>query len=150
MSGREAISDTTSRAGKSPDAACCSPCAADGASAAVNAATPDDVVALRRRFSLLERHDGTAFLVFDRDGRIREANARAQRALGLDPAPSVTTPLRDIAAPGQPVDYVVTGHWGRTALDQVRHCVDLRIAASSEADGFRDIPQRATWTLSPD
>ncbi|EKO38110.1 MAG: signal transduction histidine kinase [Solidesulfovibrio magneticus str. Maddingley MBC34] len=102
MSGREAISDTTSRAGKRPDAACYSPSAEDGVSAAVNAATPDDVVALRRRLSLLERHDGTAFLVFDRDGRIREANARAQRALGLDPAPSVTAPLRDIAAPGQP------------------------------------------------
>ena len=76
MSGREAIFDTTSRAGKSPDAACCSPCAAGVASASVNAVMPADVVALGRRLSLLERHDGTAFLVFDREGRIREANAR--------------------------------------------------------------------------
>ena len=56
----------------------------------------------------------------------------------------------NFAAPGQAADYVVTGHWGRTALDQARHCVDLRIAASSEADGFRGIPERAAWTLSPD
>ena len=102
MSGREAIFDTTSRAGKSPDAACCSPCAADVASAAVNAAAPDDVIALRRRLSLLERHDGTAFLVFDREGRIREANARAKRALGLETDLAAAAQLRDIAAPGQP------------------------------------------------
>lgn len=56
----------------------------------------------------------------------------------------------NFAAPGQAADYVVTGHWGRTALDQARHCVDLRIAASSEADGFRSIPPRAGWVLSPD
>ena len=56
----------------------------------------------------------------------------------------------NFSAPGQAADYVVTGHWGRTALDQARHCVDLRIAASSEAGGFRGIPDRASWTLSDD
>ncbi|WP_024890601.1 3-phosphoserine/phosphohydroxythreonine transaminase [Luteimonas huabeiensis] len=56
----------------------------------------------------------------------------------------------NFAAPGQPADYVVTGHWGRTALKQARPYVDLRIAASSEADGFRDIPARETWRLSAD
>ena len=56
----------------------------------------------------------------------------------------------NFAAPGQPADYVVTGHWGRTALKQVAPYVDLRIAASSEAGGFRSIPSRADWVLSPD
>ena len=56
----------------------------------------------------------------------------------------------NFAAPGQPADYVVTGHWGRTALKQVAPYVDLRIAASSEAGGFRTIPPRADWVLSPD
>lgn len=56
----------------------------------------------------------------------------------------------NFAAPGQPADYVVTGHWGRTALKQARPYVDLRIAASSEAGGFRDIPAPGTWRLSAD
>lgn len=56
----------------------------------------------------------------------------------------------NFAAPGQPADYVVTGHWGRTALKQARPYVDLRIAASSEAEGFRDIPAREAWRLSAD
>lgn len=56
----------------------------------------------------------------------------------------------NFAAPGQPADYVVTGHWGRTALKQVAPYVDLRIAASSEADGFRSIPARSQWALSAD
>lgn len=56
----------------------------------------------------------------------------------------------NFAAPGQPAHYVVTGHWGRTALKQVAPYVDLRIAASSEADGFRSIPDRSTWALSAD
>lgn len=102
MSGRDAISDTTSRADKSPDAACRTRPTGEATSASANAATPDEVVALRRRLALLERHDGTAFLVFGLDGRIHEANARAKRALGLETAPSVMGQLRDIAAPGQP------------------------------------------------
>lgn len=102
MSGREAMPDTTSRAAKSRGAACCSPPAGDDAATFGNAALSDDVLALRRRLALLERHDGTAFLVFDRAGRIRDANPRARRALGLDPAPAEAAHLRDIAAPAQP------------------------------------------------
>lgn len=56
----------------------------------------------------------------------------------------------NFAAPGQPADHVVTGHWGQVALKQARPYVDLRIAASSEADGFRSIPARESWRLSPD
>ena len=56
----------------------------------------------------------------------------------------------NFAAPGQVADYVVSGHWGKVALKQVQPYVDARIAASSEADGFRSIPARADWRLSKD
>src|SRR5690606_27762922 len=53
----------------------------------------------------------------------------------------------NFASAGQPADYVVTGHWGQVATRQAAPYVDLRIAASSEADGFRSIPARETWKL---
>ncbi len=56
----------------------------------------------------------------------------------------------NFAAPGQRVDYVVTGHWGKTAIRQVRPYCDVNVAADSEPGGFRDIPARDTWRLSPD
>ena len=56
----------------------------------------------------------------------------------------------NFAAAGQPVDYVVTGHWGKTALKQAKPYAAANVAASSEADGFRSIPARASWNLSPD
>ena len=56
----------------------------------------------------------------------------------------------NFAAPGQAADYVVSGHWGKTAIKQAAHCIDARTAASSEAGGFRDVPARSTWQLSKD
>jgi len=56
----------------------------------------------------------------------------------------------NFAQPGQPADYVLTGHWGKTALKQVKPYVAANVAASSEAGGFRGIPPRAEWRLSPD
>lgn len=56
----------------------------------------------------------------------------------------------NIAAPGQRADYVITGHWGKTAVKQARPYVDAHIAASSEADGYRDIPPSRSWEMSPD
>lgn len=56
----------------------------------------------------------------------------------------------NLAAPGQPADYVVTGHWGKTALKQARPYVATHVAASSEDGGFRDIPARDTWKVSAD
>ncbi len=56
----------------------------------------------------------------------------------------------NIAAPGQVVDYVLSGHWGKTAVKQAKPYVDVRVAATSEAGGFRDIPARDTWQLTPD
>ncbi len=56
----------------------------------------------------------------------------------------------NFAAPGQRVDYVVTGHWGKTAVKQVRPYTDVNIAADGEPGGFHDIPARAQWQLSDD
>ena len=56
----------------------------------------------------------------------------------------------NFAAPGQGADYVVTGHWGKTALKQARPYVAANVAANGEGDGFRDIPARADWQLSAD
>jgi phosphoserine aminotransferase len=56
----------------------------------------------------------------------------------------------NFAAPGQPVDYVLTGHWGKTAVKQAKVASPVHIAASSEADNFRSIPPRTQWQLSPD
>ncbi len=55
----------------------------------------------------------------------------------------------NFASPGGTVDYVVTGHWSKTAIKQVRPYVKVNIAASSEAGGFVDIPPRDTWKLTP-
>ena len=56
----------------------------------------------------------------------------------------------NFAGPGQTVDYVLTGHWGKTAAKQAKPAAPVHVAASSEADNFRNIPPRADWQLSPD
>lgn len=56
----------------------------------------------------------------------------------------------NLAAPGQRADYLVTGHWGKTAIKQARPYVDVNVVASGESGGFRDIPERAQWQLSTD
>src|SRR5688572_3472061 len=56
----------------------------------------------------------------------------------------------NFADPGQTADYVITGHWGKTALKQVRPYVNARIVANGEGCGFRDIPARGEWKLSKD
>jgi phosphoserine aminotransferase len=56
----------------------------------------------------------------------------------------------NLAAPGQPADYVLTGHWSRTALKQAGPYVATHVAASGEAGGYRDIPARDGWALAAD
>jgi len=55
----------------------------------------------------------------------------------------------NFASPGQTVDYVISGHWGRMALDQVTG-VRFNIAADSAENGDTTIPARASWRLTPD
>ena len=56
----------------------------------------------------------------------------------------------NFAAPDQGVDYLVTGHWGATALDQARPYVRVNIAADGAPGGYRDIPARGDWQLTAD
>ncbi len=56
----------------------------------------------------------------------------------------------NFATPGQAADYVLSGHWGKTALKQAKPYVAVNIAASSEDGGFRGIPARDAWQLSQD
>jgi len=55
----------------------------------------------------------------------------------------------NFAAPGQVVAYVVTGHWGKTAIKQAKPYCTVNIAADGEAGGFHDIPARDSWRLTP-
>lgn len=55
----------------------------------------------------------------------------------------------NFATPGQAADYILTGHWGKTAIKQGKPYVAANVSASSEADGFRSIPPRASWQLTP-
>lgn len=59
------------------------------------------------------------------------------------------TPL-NFASAGQRADYVLTGHWGKTAVRQATPYVSVNVAASSEENAFRDIPPRDGWHLSDD
>jgi len=54
----------------------------------------------------------------------------------------------NFAAPGQAADYVISGHWGKTAIKQASPYVAANIAASSEPGGFRDLPARDSWRLT--
>jgi phosphoserine aminotransferase len=54
----------------------------------------------------------------------------------------------NFANPGQVADYVVTGHWGKTAIKQATCCVSVNIAANGEPGGYRSIPARGDWSLS--
>ena len=54
----------------------------------------------------------------------------------------------NFAAPGGHADYVLSGHWGNTAVKQATPYIEARIAASSEAGEFRDVPARDSWRLS--
>ena len=56
----------------------------------------------------------------------------------------------NFAAAGQPADYVLTGHWGKTALRQARPYVATHVSASGEDGGFRAIPARADWQFAAD
>lgn len=108
------------------------------------------------RASIVEMsHRGPEFLQV-----ARQAEADLRTLLGIPddyavlfPAGGATTQQALIALnfadAGQRVDYVISGHWGRTALKQVVSA-DVNIAASGEAGGFRAIPPREDWRLSDD
>jgi phosphoserine aminotransferase len=56
----------------------------------------------------------------------------------------------NLAADGQRADYIVTGHWSGKAVGEAAAYAEPHVAASSEADGYTSIPDRADWDLDPD
>jgi phosphoserine aminotransferase len=44
-------------------------------------------------------------------------------------------------------DYIWTGAWGKKAIAEGKRYAQINVAASSEADGFNSIPDRAGWQL---
>ncbi|WP_028006389.1 3-phosphoserine/phosphohydroxythreonine transaminase [Solimonas flava] len=49
----------------------------------------------------------------------------------------------------QNVDFVLTGDWGKKAAKEAARYAKVNVAASSEADKFTHIPERANWKLDP-
>ena len=54
----------------------------------------------------------------------------------------------NLAAPGQGADYLLSGAWGRKAVDEAASYVSARVIASNEADGCVDLPA-AGWQVDP-
>ncbi|HHJ14887.1 MAG TPA: 3-phosphoserine/phosphohydroxythreonine transaminase [Gammaproteobacteria bacterium] len=47
-------------------------------------------------------------------------------------------------------DYIWTGAWGKKAIAEAKRYCEVNVAASSEAEHFTTIPDRAGWALDPD
>ena len=54
----------------------------------------------------------------------------------------------NLSQPGDPVDYVLTGSWGKKAVAEAGRFATARIVASSSDSGFDRVPPRDTWTLT--
>ncbi|MDE2496975.1 MAG: 3-phosphoserine/phosphohydroxythreonine transaminase [Xanthomonadaceae bacterium] len=55
----------------------------------------------------------------------------------------------NIAADGQRADYIVNGHWGEKAASEAALYAAPHVAATSKENGYRSIPDRASWDLDP-
>lgn len=47
-------------------------------------------------------------------------------------------------------DYINTGEWSKKAIGQAKRFCTVNVAASSEAERFTTIPDRAAWRLDPE
>jgi phosphoserine aminotransferase len=55
----------------------------------------------------------------------------------------------NLAAEGDSADYIVTGHWGEKAVREAAPYINARVAGSSEAAHYLDLPPRESWVLDP-
>ncbi|MEM7612417.1 MAG: 3-phosphoserine/phosphohydroxythreonine transaminase [Pseudomonadota bacterium] len=56
----------------------------------------------------------------------------------------------NLAAPGDSVDYAVTGSWGKKAVAEASRFANVNVAADGAAYKYCDIPPFDTWQLSND
>lgn len=54
----------------------------------------------------------------------------------------------NLTAPGSTVDYVNTGQWSKKAIKEAQRYASVTVVASSEDQGFSQVPDRETWRLS--
>jgi phosphoserine aminotransferase len=55
----------------------------------------------------------------------------------------------NLAGPEQTADYILTGHWGEKALENAKPLVRTNVAASSKDGGYKRLPERSQWQLTP-
>ena len=54
----------------------------------------------------------------------------------------------NLTRPGDTVDYVLTGNWGKKALSEARRYCNVHVAADAGAQGYTHAPPSGEWTLS--
>lgn len=120
----------------------------------------------RARDELLDWHGaGASIMELSHRGAeftavIEEAEARLRRLMSISDDYAVlflqggaslqfsAVPL-NLAAPDQPVDYVVTGQWSKKAHKEAARFADARVIASSEAVNFQTFPEPSEWQPTP-
>jgi phosphoserine aminotransferase len=55
----------------------------------------------------------------------------------------------NITAPGDSVDFVITGNWGKKAAKEAERYTNVRIVADSGDTNYTTIPNPASWDLDP-
>ncbi len=61
-----------------------------------------------------------------------------------------TTAPMTLARPGQGVDYLITGHWGKKAAAEAAKLRPVRVVADGEALGYRSVPSEEEWDTGAD
>jgi phosphoserine aminotransferase len=56
----------------------------------------------------------------------------------------------NLLPPGGSADYIVTGVWGQKAVKEAKKVGAVKIAGTTEADGFKGVPKQRDLTLDPD
>ncbi len=56
----------------------------------------------------------------------------------------------NLASPGAPVDYVVTGSWGKKAVAEARRFADAAVIADGGPGNYTSIPDPTAWTRRAD
>jgi phosphoserine aminotransferase len=54
----------------------------------------------------------------------------------------------NLAGPDDCADYVVTGSWGKKAVEEAQRFLTVNIAADGKATNYTDIPNPASWRLN--
>ena len=91
-----------------------------------------------------------------RQGRGRSSQAARDPRRLRGPVPAGRGHRRERDRPDEPLgrasnvaDYIHTGEWSKKSIKEAGKYGKANVAASSEAEGFTRIPERASWRLTP-